>query len=183
MPTGYGQQVALFAPRLAEHHEVAISAFYGTAGAPTEWEGIQLFPGLGGGSYGDSYLLGHVRNWFDGDLRGGLVLPLMDVFVLDPTMCAATNMATWTPVDHDPLTPSQYQFFHESHAIPIAMSRFGEAQLKDFDPLYVPHGVDTESSSPRTRRRAGASSASPSRASWSGWSGRTRAGPGRKAFG
>ena len=31
--TGYGQQVALFAPRLNEHHEVAISAFYGTAGA------------------------------------------------------------------------------------------------------------------------------------------------------
>lgn len=27
-PTGYGQQVALFAPMLTEYYDVAISAFY-----------------------------------------------------------------------------------------------------------------------------------------------------------
>ena len=179
--TGYGQQVALFAPRLNEHHEVAISAFYGTAGRPTEWEGMKLFPGLGD-NYGDSYLLGHAKNWFDGDLRGGLVFPLMDVFVLDPTMCAAINMATWTPVDHDPLTPSQYQFFHESHAIPIAMSRFGENQLADFDPLYVPHGVDTSIFKPENKAACRRQLGLPEQGFLVGMVGANKGFPSRKSF-
>lgn len=67
----------------------------------------------------------------------------MDVWVLDAMMAAGLNMACWVPVDHDPVPPGVAQFFANSGAIPIAMSRFGRDQLLPFDPLYVPHAVDT----------------------------------------
>ncbi len=35
--SGYGQQAAMFAPRLAETHEVGISAFQGLTGSPAGW--------------------------------------------------------------------------------------------------------------------------------------------------
>jgi glycosyltransferase involved in cell wall biosynthesis len=85
----------------------------------------------------------HVKRCF-GDLRAGLVMTLMDVWVLDARMCAQFEMACWCPVDHDPAPPNVLKFFRESGAIPIAMSRFGQKQLAEFDSLYVPHGCDTK---------------------------------------
>lgn len=147
-PTGYGAQVKLFAPSLAEKYELAISSFYGLEGAPLNWEGIQVLPGLGG-EYGNASLVQHAKEWFGGDPRGGTVLTLLDVWVLDPRRVAAQlNMACWVPVDHDPAPPAVRQFFAESGAIPLAMSRFGEEQLAEFDPIYVPHGVNTETFHP-----------------------------------
>jgi hypothetical protein len=49
-PHGYGQQTGLFAPSLAEHYDLAISSFYGLEGSPITWEGIPVFPGIGGSS-------------------------------------------------------------------------------------------------------------------------------------
>ena len=39
------------------------------------------------------------------------------------------NIASWTPVDHEPAPPKVVDFFTETGAIPIAMSRFGERML------------------------------------------------------
>jgi glycosyltransferase involved in cell wall biosynthesis len=141
-PTGYGQQTALFAPMLNEKYEMAISSFYGLEGAPRSWEKIPVFPGLGG-EYGNDTLPQHAAQWFGGDPRGGLVVTLMDVWVLDPAMPRQLNCACWVPVDHNPAPPKVIEFFVQSDAVPIAMSRFGELQLGRLDPLYVPHGVDT----------------------------------------
>lgn len=151
-PTGYGQQTRLMAPRLAEHYDLAISAFYGLEGARLNWEGVQVLPGLGG-EYGNEYLVEHARHFF-GEQRAGLVLTLMDVWVLNPEMARQLNMACWVPVDHDPTPPMVMRFFAESGAIPIAMSRFGQEQLADFDPLYVPHGVDLDEYKPQPRKEA-----------------------------
>ena len=82
-PTGYGAQVRLIAPALAEHHDVAVSAFYGLEGARLNWEGIPVFPGLGG-EFGNGYLVDHASHFFDDDPRGGIVLTLLDVWVMDP---------------------------------------------------------------------------------------------------
>lgn len=143
-PTGYGAQTALFTPLLAEHYDLAVSAFYGLEGAPRQWRGIPILPGLGGGDYGDKSLGEHSRRFFGGDPRGGLVMSLMDVWVLDPQKCAEINMACWVPVDHEPAPPNVVDFFVQSGAVPIAMSRFGQQMLGRLDPLYVPHAVDTE---------------------------------------
>lgn len=143
-PTGYGNQTSLFAPKLNEHYEVAISAFYGLEGSRLKWNGIPVLPGLGG-EFGNEYLLEHAKRWFGGDgFRDGLLLTLLDVWVLHALIVAQMNTVAWTPVDHDPAPPKVLDWFRQSGAIPLAMSHFGEEQLAEFDPIYVPHGVDTD---------------------------------------
>ena len=143
-PTGYGMQTGLFAPKLNDHYDVRVSSFYGLEGAPLRWEGVKVLPGLGSGSlYGNESIPWHVRNFF-GDERDGTVVTLMDVWVLDAQLFSQLDAACWVPVDHDPAPPKVRLFFQESQAVPIAMSRFGQQRLADYDPLYVPHGIDTE---------------------------------------
>lgn len=140
-PTGYGQQTALMTPRLAEHYELFISANYGLEGAPIIWNGIPVLPGIGG-SHGNETIPGHVQAVFDKP-REGLVVTLYDAQVFDPNLFSKFNVACWTPVDHNPPPPALIAFFRGSQAIPIAMSHYGEEELGEFDPLYVPHAVDT----------------------------------------
>ena len=141
-PTGYGQQCGQFAPLLGEDFDLAVSSFYGLEGNRITWNGIPILPGMQG-SFGNEYLPEHAREFFGGDSRGGIVLTLMDVWVMDPQMAKTVNMACWVPVDHEPAPPRVVEFFIESGAVPIAMSRFGESMLGRLDPLYVPHGIDT----------------------------------------
>lgn len=142
-PTGYGMQTALFTPKLAEHgYEVVISANYGLEAARLVWDGVPVLPGLGG-SHGNETLPGHVKALF-GNPRDGLVFTLYDTPVFDSELFKHLNCACWVPVDHDPLVPASLGFFRGSQAIPVAMSRFGQQQLDEFDPLYVPHGIPEE---------------------------------------
>jgi glycosyltransferase involved in cell wall biosynthesis len=154
-PSGYGQQMALFAPRLAEHTDLAISAFHGLANAPLNVAGLTIYPGSGAG-WGNDVVQAHAERHF-GSLRGGLVVSLVDVFVLDPGIWRELNAASWVPVDHDPAPPAVLAFFAATGAVPIAMTRFGQEQLRDFSPLYVPHGVATDvyRPQPRAEVRAG----------------------------
>lgn len=151
-PTGYGQQTGLFAPHIAEHYDMAISSFYGLEGAPITWEGIPVLPGIGG-DFGGEYLVEHARQHFGGDPKGGLVATLMDVWVLDPGMMSQLNAACWVPVDHEPPPPGVVDFFLKSGAVPITMSKFGQRQLGRLDPLYVPHGIDTDTYKPHDRKK------------------------------
>jgi glycosyltransferase involved in cell wall biosynthesis len=155
-PTGYGQQTGLFTPYLAQHYDLAISSFYGLEGAPIKWEGIPVFPGVGG-EYGSLSLEAHAARYFGGNPRDGLVVTLMDVWVLEAKRLAELNCACWVPVDHEPAPPGVVEFFLESNAVPIAMSRFGERMLGRLDPLYVPHGVDTDAYKPLGKGTRGAS--------------------------
>lgn len=154
-PTGYGNQTGLFAPHLADHYELAISAFYGLEGSPIHWEEIPVFPGLGN-EYGNAMLPEHARRWFGGDRRGGLVVSLMDVWVMDAKMASSLNMACWCPVDHEPAPPAVVEFFRDSGAVPIAMAKFGQEMLNaaGLDALYVPHGVDTSVYCPQDKEAA-----------------------------
>jgi glycosyltransferase involved in cell wall biosynthesis len=140
-PSGYGRQVALLAPRLAEHAELTLSAFHGLQGSRLRWQGIDVLPSMGG-TYGDESILGHAEHIF-GHVRGGLVLTLLDVPALDAQVWKRLDVACWLPVDHDPAPPRVRSFLVETAAIPIAMSRFGERRLGGLDPLHVPHGIDT----------------------------------------
>ena len=140
--TGYGQQTGLFTPLLADHHNVTVSAFYGLEGAPLQLnDKIKVLPGRGG-TFGNESILGHAHGAFEGDLRNGLALTLMDVWVLDAKLWSKMNVLSWVPVDHDPAPPAVKAFFQHSGAVPLAMSRFGEKMLAEFNPLYCPHAVD-----------------------------------------
>ena len=158
-PSGYGQQVALFAPRLAEHTDLAISAFHGLSNATLNVAGLTIYPGSGSG-WGNDVVQAHAEHHF-GSLRGGLVLSLVDVFVLEPPVWRELNAAAWVPVDHDPAPPAVLGFFASTGAVPIAMSRFGQERLRDFDPLYVPHGVATDVYRPRPRAEGRAAAGVP----------------------
>ena len=138
--TGYGQQVAIFAPRLRDlGHEIVISAFYGIQGAPMSWEGMKVLPGsTTGDPYGTGILLEHARHE-----RADLVLTLMDIWVLEPSLLAQMPVAHWLPVDCAPLSALDRACLAGSGAMPVARSRFGESQLREhgFSPQFVPHGL------------------------------------------
>lgn len=141
--TGYGQQTGLFTPLLNEDYDLTISAFYGLEGAPLTLGDIKVLPGRST-TFGNELIHGHARTAFNGDLRGGVVLTLMDVWVLDHNVWGALDVCSWVPVDHDPAPPAVTNFFHLTGAVPLAMSKFGQKQLEEFGALYVPHGIDTE---------------------------------------
>jgi glycosyltransferase involved in cell wall biosynthesis len=93
------------------------------------------------GKYGNETILPHVGAVF-GEPRGGLVVSLMDVWVLDLEVWGRLNTVAWVPVDHEPC-PQPVRDYFETGIPPIAMSRFGERMLEPYDPLYCPHGIET----------------------------------------
>lgn len=155
--SGYGQQTRTFAPRIRDlGHDVAISAYWGLNGSVLTWEGMTIYPG--DEAWGNR-LLPMLTEQHNADL----VITLMDVWVLTSKALKDLPLACWVPVDHEPCPPQVIEFFKRTHARPIAMSRFGERMLaaEGLDPLYVPHGIDTNVFRPRpdldarTRERMG----------------------------
>lgn len=145
-PTGYGQQTALFTPRLRDlGHDVAISAVWGLEGASMTQDGIRIYPA--DANFGNRTLASWASHHAgpESDLRDCLVLTLIDVWVLKLQQLALLNLASWVPIDHEPVPEGVLDYFRRTGATPIAMSRFGEEELRKagLDPLYVPHGVDT----------------------------------------
>lgn len=145
--TGYGTQTALFAPRVADlGYDLAFSAFFGLQGRRLNWvagngKPYMVYP-RGRDAYGNDVLVAHAAHWFG--RRSGLVVLLTDPWVIDARIAKETDMLAWIPVDHQPLMGRTHRWIVESRAIPLAMSRFGEKQMRDMghDPLYVPHGFD-----------------------------------------
>lgn len=142
VPSGYGQQVKLLAPRLkAAGHDVAISAFYGLSGSPILWEGIPIFP-AGGRDYGTDVIVSHARNH-----GADVVITLMDFWKLAPIadQLRNLNVLAWLPIDTYPLGRPDRRTLRDSGARAVAMSRFGQDRLTEagFASAYAPHAVDT----------------------------------------
>ncbi|HET6638591.1 MAG TPA: glycosyltransferase family 4 protein [Gemmatimonadota bacterium] len=157
IPTGYGVQTALFAPRLkALGHDVALSCYVGLEGKIGTWNGMTVYPG-DLTKFNKRMLRSYVkRHAGDGPTDDVLVLTLQDVWPwLEPRFGGIADykglrLASWCPVDHDPCPPLVVGALKEFGSRPIAMSRFGEDRLQKagLDPLYVPHGVDTKAMRP-----------------------------------
>lgn len=179
--TGYGTQTALFARKLAEKYELAISAFYGVEGGVIPWHGIPILPAANPSGYGNDTIREHLSVFGDQD---ALVVTLMDVWVLDPNVWAGLNLASWVPVDHEPAPAPVVGFFQNTGAVPIAMARFGERMLRDqgLDPLYVPHGVDVEAYRPHDRVKVRESVGVPRDAFIVGMVAANKGNPSRKCF-
>lgn len=149
--TGYGVQCRYLADRLADAgHEVAISATYGHQGPISTWvsprgHAIRLYPG-GYETNGNDVLHNHAEHWFEGDLKGGWIITLLDVWCLVNPVLSEFNILAWTPVDHEPTPPGVRSFFKRTGAHPIAMSRFGEYQLRAsaLSPSFIPLAVDLD---------------------------------------
>ena len=142
--SGYGTQCQLLL-RILETlgwapDKVAVSAFHGIQGFVDEWQGHKIFPG-GQDPYGGDIVGMHARH-FGADL----VITLMDQWALAHETLAGLNWAAWMPVDGFRLSVYDHQRLAASKAIPVAISKFGQAQLTEagFDALYVPHAIDTD---------------------------------------
>lgn len=151
--TGYGQQTAQATQRIkALGHDVAISAYYGVLGTKMTWNGITCYPAWAE-PYGRDTVIPHALHHFGaaegeaiGEVAGrGLIITLVDVWVLQQPLLETMNVAAWAPIDHETVPPVVEQWFKTTGAIPIAMSRFGAERMEGIglSPLYVPHGIDT----------------------------------------
>ena len=84
--------------------------------------------------------------------KSDLLITLADVFGLLKCADALSqmNVAHWFPVDTNPLGEGDVTVLREGRGVPVAMSRFGQRvlQAEGAEPLYVPHGVDTDVFSP-----------------------------------
>lgn len=65
-------------------------------------------------------------------------------------------MMSFCPVEHDPLPPASRMHFEHSGAVPLAVTRDSEHLLGEagLEPLYVPHGIDTNVFRPHDRADA-----------------------------
>ena len=150
--TGYGQQTAQLTQRLkANGHEPAVSCFYGLQGGIINNDGVTLFP-AGFDLYGNDVLVPHSTSHF-GEPRGGLVITLVDVWVLSPDVLRQLYVAAWTPIDHEPAPPKVIEHLRNSGVWPVAMSRFGQRMIEahDLEAFYAPHGIDTSVFRPRDK--------------------------------
>jgi glycosyltransferase involved in cell wall biosynthesis len=185
-PTGYGQQTALFAERLAAAgYDVAVAAIWGVQAAPTRWHDLTVFP-AGTAPGGADTLLGHAMVHFHG--QAGLVLALADAWALDPSIFRQLpHKAVWMPVDTDRLSAMDASWLQATKTTPIAMSQHGLKQLQraGFDnAYYIPHGIDLTVFNPSVDRDAARAALDiPSDAFVVGINAANKGAPSRKAFG
>lgn len=149
-PSGYGTQTKVWTRILRDMgHKVTISSYWGLQGAPTQWEGITILPG-----YGANYCSGSLSEHCKA-LEPDLVITLGDVWVLDPNLLRTMPIAHWLPSDCRPMSQADQNVVRASGAELIAMSRFGFDRYKTagFDPLYWPHGIETDVFVPPVNRK------------------------------
>ncbi len=150
VPTGYGNQTQVFVPRLRKAgHELAVLAFYGLEGGVLNWDGIPVYP-KGYDAWGNDVATAHAAT-FEADI----LISLMDTWVLRPDALRSARWCPWFPIDMDPLPPPVAVRVAQSYQ-PIVFSRFGERVCREagIEPLYVPHGVDTNVLRPGDRATA-----------------------------
>lgn len=152
-PTGYGTQTGIMAPRVRDlGHDVALSVYYGLQGAKMQWQGMTCYPSYSA-PYGADVIVPHALKHFQAEhcrsieeaSARGIIITLGDVWTFESPLLDQLCVGSWVPVDHLGVPQVVAGWFNVMGAIPIAMSRFGEAALRDagLNPLYVPHGIDT----------------------------------------
>lgn len=153
VPSGYGSQVRLLLPKLAEMgHEAVVSAFYGVSGSPINWKDWLILP-AGQNNYGVDTIIPHAETY-----GADLILTLMDFWQLARVAPALNGrrLAAWLPTDCTPLGRPDRQVLAAAGAVPIAMSSFGLESCRNagFDKaMYAPHAVDTSVFIPPADRR------------------------------
>ena len=152
-PTAYGQQCALLADALkAAGYDVGIGAMVSRPkdeGRP--YHGMPVWS-VKDGRHGATHLKAKIRRH-----RADAVILLCDSFMLDARLIGevteeGTRLAFWAPVDAFNVRSGGAPILYRAmlqlapKAVPIAMSRFGERLFHEdgFDPLYVPHMIDTD---------------------------------------
>ena len=146
LKSGYGQQTAIWAPRLRDlGHDVAIAGYAGAQHLAVEWEGIKVYPAGSANAIGMDGL-----SYYYDDHRADVVISLCDAWALSPRLMSLMPTVCWTPVDAEPLSQGLADFFRETSARPVAMSRYGQRIFAagpngdgsdGIEAAYIPHGL------------------------------------------
>jgi glycosyltransferase involved in cell wall biosynthesis len=149
--SGYGTQTATMLPRIAAlGHAVSACGSLSFQSGVVEWNGITVYGGWRE-QHGNDILSDHYRH-----VQADLLITLCDPFVLLPDMLRELNVLHWMPVDCTPPNYRDTRVLKNGGGRPVAYSEFGRSQLSEagFEPLYVPHGIDTATFAPADRAAA-----------------------------
>lgn len=151
IPSGYGKQAGYVALAARDAgHDVAFLAYHGLAGKPAVWNEIPVYPG-GRDDWANDVIVAAYRHW-----NADAVISLTDTWCISPEALDGQhlNAAFMTPVDCDPLGEGDEAVLRRTHALPLAISRFGQRMLEDayFKPRLMLHGIDTQVFAPPADR-------------------------------
>ena len=143
--SGYGIQARHLCRKLRQDgHVPEVYAISGVGAGTLNIDGVRHWP-AGKLAYQRDTLIRNVL-----DSRAQVVLTLCDLAHQDPAQhaqlrAAGIQVLHWMPIDCEPLSMIDEGVLRYGGGQPVAMSRFGEARLRDrkFEPCYVPHAVDT----------------------------------------
>jgi glycosyltransferase involved in cell wall biosynthesis len=150
-PTGYGQATdALVKLLKRQGANVASLSNYGHEGINTiyntEYGEIPIYA-RGSEAYSNDVAPAHHKHWKAiNDKQPDLMITLYDVWVLNGKGYDGIPIASWTPIDHNPVPPGVLMWLKKDNVTPLAMSKFGLDQINraGVDGQYIPHSVDTK---------------------------------------
>ena len=138
--TGYGMQTAIFAPRIRDlGYDVSLNCPMSFTTAPITWNGMVMY-GAAGDPLGNDLMPERAK-------RFEIIFTLCDLFGLFPSAPYLTGkkLIHWMPVDCDPMGERDIATLRTTGGIPVCISKFGTEMIRreGFDPIYVPHGIET----------------------------------------
>lgn len=153
-PTGYGVQSEQVLKRMIRDGlDVAVLSNYGREGISGTWDsGYGIVPEYARGA--DMYsqditALNHVHHKATVEKKKGkqpdALITLYDVWILRKDKYKDLNVASWTPIDHNPIPPLVLNWLKQDNVTPIAMSKWGQDQMIKSgltNAEYVPHAVE-----------------------------------------
>jgi len=150
-PTGYGQATdALVKLLKRQGANVAALSNYGHEGINTiyntEYGEIPIYA-RGSEAYSNDVAPAHHKHWKAlNDKQPDLMITLYDVWVLNSKAYDTIPIASWTPIDHNPVPPGVLQWLKKENVTPLAMSKFGLDQINKagVEGYYIPHSIDTK---------------------------------------
>jgi glycosyltransferase involved in cell wall biosynthesis len=156
-PTGYGQATdALVKLLKRQGANVASLSNYGHEGINTiyntEYGEIPIYA-RGSEAYSNDVAPAHHKHWKAlNEKQPDLMITLYDVWVLQGKGYDTIPIASWTPIDHNPVPPGVLQWLKKENVTPLAMSKFGLDQINKagVEGHYIPHSIDTKVFKPST---------------------------------
>jgi glycosyltransferase involved in cell wall biosynthesis len=150
-PTGYGQATEALVKLLKrDGADVASLSNYGNEGVNTTYDtGFGEIPvyARGNEAYSNDVTPAHHKHWkaLNPD-QPDLLITLYDVWVLNAKAFDSIPIASWTPIDHNPVPPGVLKWLQKENVTPLAMSKFGLQQIEQVGVKghYVPHSIDTK---------------------------------------
>jgi glycosyltransferase involved in cell wall biosynthesis len=150
-PTGYGQATdALVKLLKRQGANVASLSNYGHEGINTiyntEYGEIPIYA-RGSEAYSNDVAPAHHKHWKAlNNKQPDLMITLYDVWVLNSKSYDSIPIASWTPIDHNPVPPGVLGWLKKENVTPLAISKFGLDQINKagVDGYYIPHSIDTK---------------------------------------